>query len=237
MNMIEAPSPNHDERRLPVEIAVIHYTGMTSAAAALARMRDPEAKVSAHYMIAEDGNLVRLVPEERRAWHAGLGFWRGVRDVNSASIGIELANPGHEHGYMPFPDPQIATLEVLLADLLKRHAIRSENVIGHSDLAPGRKIDPGELFPWDRLAASGLAETKPDGGIDPRWSDKGFLTALRRFGYATDMAEAAVAAFQRRWRPATVDGHIDADCRRILMALLKRHGPDAFILGTHIAPA
>lgn len=229
--MIDSPSPNFDERRLPVRMVVLHYTGMRTAAAALDRLRDPEAKVSAHYFIAEDGNVVRLVPEEKRAWHAGRAYWRGIRDVNSASIGIELANPGHEWGYTEFPEPQIAALLPLLADIMERQGIQSANVVGHSDIAPDRKDDPGELFPWDRLARLGLAESRPKPGPDPHWTDAGTLMAMERFGYEVRLAEKTVIAFQRRWRPANVDGVIDGETRAILLQLLLKTQPESLHLG------
>ena len=149
----EAPSPNWNERKLPVSMVVLHYTGMQSAEAALAQLCDPAKEVSAHYMIEEDGSVHRLVREDRRAWHAGRSYWRGIRDVNSASVGIELVNPGHEFGYRPFPDAQMEALVPLLADIVQRHDIPRANVVGHSDIAPARKEDPGELFDWDLLAA------------------------------------------------------------------------------------
>ncbi|MGB7404380.1 MAG: N-acetylmuramoyl-L-alanine amidase [Pacificimonas sp.] len=232
MDIIDSPSPNHNKRALPVSIVVMHYTGMTSAEAALERLRDPDAKVSAHYLIAEDGTVMRLVDEDRRAWHAGRAYWRGIRDVNSASIGIELANPGHDHGYLDFPEPQMAALETLLEGILERHDVRPENVIGHSDLAPDRKIDPGEKFPWERFAAKGLAQPRPETGLDPKWSERGVLTGLARFGYETRDPKMAVSAFQRRWRPAQHDGVIDAETREILFALLKGWEPSELRLGT-----
>lgn len=151
-------SPNHDERRLgPPDMAVIHYTGMRSAEAARARLCDPASKVSAHWLIGLDGRAEALVPEERRAWHAGVSVWEGVADVNSRSIGIELANPGHEWGYHPFPEPQMRALEALLGAIMARWPVRAENVVGHEQVAPGRKIDPGPKFDWARLARQGLA--------------------------------------------------------------------------------
>ncbi len=157
MQMIEAPSPNFNDRRLPISLVVVHYTGMKTGAEALARLRDPAAQVSAHYMIEEDGRLFRLVPEDKRAWHAGVSHWAGVDDVNSASIGIELVNPGHEWGYRPFPDAQINTLSQLLQEIFARHELGPEALVGHDEVAPGRKQDPGELFPWPHLAQQGLA--------------------------------------------------------------------------------
>lgn len=151
-------SPNHNARRLGrPDMVVIHYTGMTNAAAARARLCDPAAQVSAHWLIGLDGGVEALVPEERRAWHAGVSSWEGESDVNSRSIGIELVNPGHEHGYHPFPEPQMAALERLLARIMARWPVEARNVVGHQDVAPGRKIDPGEKFDWARLARGGLS--------------------------------------------------------------------------------
>ena len=149
-------SPNQDERGAPIDMLVLHYTGMQSAEAALDRLCDPAAKVSSHYDITEDGAVHALVPEEKRAWHAGLSFWAGIRNVNASSIGIELVNPGHEFGYRAFPAVQIAALKDLAGGILSRHSIPASRVLGHSDVAPARKEDPGELFPWEALAASGI---------------------------------------------------------------------------------
>lgn len=218
--MIDCPSPNHDARALPVSMVVLHYTGMQSGTAALQRLTDAEAKVSAHYMIAEDGNVLRLVDEDRRAWHAGKSFWRGITDVNSASIGIEIVNPGHEFGYRPFPEPQMDALVPLLSEIMKRHGIRPGNVVGHSDVAPARKADPGELFDWPRLARLGLAAAVPDTIADPHWTDAGMYLALERFGYDASDGPAAVVAFQRRFRPSNIDGVVDGETRAILLGLL-----------------
>ncbi len=223
--MFDRPSPNHDERRLPVSMLVLHYTGMKSAAEALDRLTDPQAKVSSHWLIAEDGQLFRLVDEQRRAWHAGMSSWRQLTDINSASIGIELANPGHEWGYQPFPDEQISALEGLMQDILARHAIARPFIVGHSDVAPRRKLDPGELFPWQRLAAKGLATAIPQAVIDPNWHDEGTLAALGRYGYDVSWPKEAVAAFQRRFRPAAVTGTIDVETRSLLLALLRDPNP------------
>lgn len=223
--MIECPSPNWDERSLPVSMLVLHYTGMADAAAAIARLTDAQAKVSAHYLVAEDGQIVRMVPEEKRAWHAGLSWWRGVSDVNSASIGIEIVNPGHEFGYRPFPEAQIEALIPLVADIVDRHGIDPANVIGHSDVAPARRQDPGELFPWERLARVRLALARPRQGLaDPLWTPGGFLLALERFGYDVRDEQAAVVAFQRRFRPERIDGIADGECRAILLRLLLDQG-------------
>ena len=229
MTIIDTPSPNSDERTLPVTVIVLHYTGMPTAAAAIARLCDPEAKVSAHYVVEEDGRVHRLVAEHRRAWHAGQARWRGIEDVNSASIGIEIVNPGHEHGYRPFTEEQIDALLPLVADIKERYAITRGNVVGHSDIAPSRKQDPGELFPWNRLARLRLALPRPTQKLmDPMWSDAGFLVALERFGYDVSEKLAAVVAFQRRYRPELIDGEVDGECRSILLALLlpKPQGDD-----------
>ena len=228
-NIIDTPSPNHDERSLPISMIVLHYTGMQDAASAIARLADPESRVSCHYLIAEDGQIVRMVPEERRAWHAGQSWWRGVTDVNSASIGIEIVNPGHELGYRPFPEEQMDALVPLLSQIKERHGVTRGNIVGHSDIAPKRKQDPGELFPWGRLAKLRLALPRPAKNLmDPRWTDGGFLLALERFGYDVSDKLAAVVAFQRRFRPELIDGEIDGECRAILLGLLlpKPQGED-----------
>ena len=218
----ECLSPNCDERTLPISMLVIHYTEMENAQAAIDRLCDPEAKVSAHYLISEDGEVTRLVPEEKRAWHAGLSYWRGHKDINSASIGIELDHPGHALGYREFSEAQFEALVPLVARIVKDHDIPRANVIGHSDVAPARKIDPGELFPWDRLAEYGLCLAKPDKleKGDPFDNDASFYLALERFGYDITDGHKAVAAFQRRWRPERIDGVIDLQIRAILFQLL-----------------
>jgi N-acetylmuramoyl-L-alanine amidase len=220
-SIIDCPSPNFDERDLPVSLLVLHYTGMEDAVSAFRRLTDPEARVSAHYLIAEDGQVARLVPEEKRAWHAGKSYWRGITDVNSASIGIELVNPGHDHGYQPFPEQQMASLVSLMGEIVGRYGITRGNIVGHSDVAPARKQDPGELFDWERLAALRLALPRPAKYLtDPHWTDSGFLLALERFGYDIIDQQAAIRAFQRRFRPETIDGVIDGQCRAILLSLL-----------------
>ncbi|WP_448665023.1 N-acetylmuramoyl-L-alanine amidase [Sphingomonas sp. CJ20] len=219
--ILDAPSPNWDERALPVTMIVLHYTGMETAQAAIDRLRDPAAKVSAHYVVDEDGTILRLVDEEKRAWHAGQSHWRGITDVNSASIGIEIVNPGHEFGYRPFPAEQMSALIPLVAEIKERHAITRGNVVGHSDVAPARKQDPGELFNWHALARLRLALPRPTRNlVDPGWPDAGFMLALERFGYDVRDREAAVTAFQRRFRPEMIDGEIDMECRCLLLALL-----------------
>ena len=217
----DSPSPNWNERRLPVSMVVLHYTGMATAAEALARLTDPKAEVSAHYMIDEDGTVTRLVPEDKRAWHAGRAYWRGIDDVNSASIGIELVNPGHEFGYRPFPEAQMGSLIRLLADIVWRHDIEVGNIVGHSDVAPARKMDPGELFDWPRLARFGLALPTPRPRIRLLHENPGaFYLSLERFGYDITDGRAAVRAFQRRFRPRIIAGEIDGEVGALLFELL-----------------
>ena len=214
--MIERPSPNHDDRGgAPIDMLVLHYTGMPSAEAALSRLCDPAAKVSAHYTIDEDGTVYALVPDARRAWHAGHSFWAGLRSVNACSIGIELVNPGHEFGYRVFPQSQIAALKNLCRDILARHPIPAARVLGHSDIAPARKEDPGELFPWAELAADGI-------GLWPQISSgECGADGLARFGYDPDVPlDKIVTAFQRHFRPQNLNGIWDGECARLLAGLL-----------------
>ncbi len=228
-DIIDCPSPNFDNRLEAVSMIVLHYTGMTDMAVAVERLCDPEAKVSCHYLVAEDGKVLRMVPEDKRAWHAGRSFWRGLGGVNGRSIGIEIVNPGHDHGYPPFPDEQIESVIGLVADIKQRHGITRGNIVGHSDIAPARKQDPGEKFPWGKLARLRLALPRPTRNLmDPNWTDSGFLLALERFGYDVQDKLAAVVAFQRRFRPELIDGEIDGECRSILLALLlpKPQGDD-----------
>ena len=221
MPMIERPSPNFDERASPVSLLVLHYTGMPDAVSALDWLASPESKVSAHYVVCEDGQIVRMVDEAKRAWHAGRSHWRGINDVNSASIGIEIVNPGHDWGYRPFPEAQIGALSPLMHDIVQRHGITRGNIVGHSDVAPARKQDPGELFNWHALARLRLALPRPTKNLmDPGWPDAGFIMALERFGYDVSDEQAAVIAFQRRFRPEMIDGEIDMECRCLLLALL-----------------
>jgi len=226
MECVAAPSPNFDDRpaNTPVDILLMHYTGMETGAAAVARLTDPEARVSAHYTVDEDGTIYAHVPEDKRAWHAGLSYWAGARDINARSIGIEIVNPGHEFGYRSFPDVQIEAVIALSLDILSRHAVPPERVIGHSDVAPARKTDPGELFPWRKLAraAVGLWPENCQGRLDIPFTD-----GLRAFGYglAPDMevsAPTVIEAFQRHWRPAAINGVADAECEAILATLLQR---------------
>ena len=216
--MTARPSPNHDDRgAAAIDMLLLHYTGMASAEAALARLCDPASKVSAHYAIDEDGLVYALVPEERRAWHAGVSYWAGARDINARSIGIELVNPGHEFGYRAFPEAQISSLVVLAKDILTRHPIPARRVLGHSDVAPARKDDPGELFPWARLAEAGIG-LWPAPANDP--GEKAVRYLLTRYGYDPDAdLEKTITAFQRHFRPSRVDGIADAETRRMLSGL------------------
>lgn len=221
MRCREAPSPSFNERLLPISMIVLHYTGMKTAQEALDRLCDPAAEVSCHYFVDEDGTITRLVADDKRAWHAGASHWRGVTDVNSASIGIEIVNPGHDHGYRAFPDAQVEAVIRLAAYLKDRYEITRGNIVGHSDVAPLRKRDPGELFPWHRLARLRLALPRPTKNlVDPMWGEAAFCLALERFGYDVSDRMAAIMAFQRRFRPELIDGEMDAECRMILLALL-----------------
>ena len=208
-SIIERPSPNFDAREtgVSVDMLVMHYTGMLSGKEALSRLTDVECQVSAHYMIEEDGRVFGLVDEADRAWHAGVSYWRGHRNINARSIGIELVNPGHEFGYRGFPEVQMQALKALALDILSRHAIPRRNVVGHSDIAPTRKDDPGELFDWRGLAAEGI-------GLWPDRADQGpenVMDALSVIGYDTVDYARTLAAFQRHFRQNEVHGHADSD--------------------------
>lgn len=225
MYIEDAPSPNFDERKHPVSLLVLHYTGMESGEAALTRMRDPEAKVSAHYMVWEDGRIARLVPENLRAWHAGVSKWQGLEDLNSRSVGIEIVNGGHDYrgpggGLPPYPDAQISAVIALSREIMAHHDIAPTGLVGHSDIAPTRKIDPGEHFPWLRLADAGLGLWPEfETGAACVWSggDASRLNAqLAAIGYDTADIPAALRAFQRRWMPRAVTGMADADTLRRL---------------------
>lgn len=217
----QVPSPNFGARELPVSMVVLHYTGMQSADEALERLCSEEAGVSAHYLIDEHGTVTQMVAEENRAWHAGRSYWRGITDVNSASVGIELVNPGHEFGYRDFPEAQIEALLPLLSDIKKRHGVSRSNVVGHSDVAPTRKTDPGELFPWERLARHKLALPIPRITMPFAFDNDGaFFLALERFGYDITDGPAAVRAFERRWRPERITGEVDGEISTLLFELL-----------------
>jgi N-acetylmuramoyl-L-alanine amidase len=218
LNLIQRPSPNHDDRGgAAVDILVLHYTGMQTAEAALEKLCDPAARVSAHYTVDEDGTVYAHVPEDRRAWHAGLSHWAGATDINARSIGIEIVNPGHEFGYRPFPEMQIAALIPLCQAILARHPIPAARVLGHSDVAPARKEDPGELFPWKRLAenAVGLWPEKIESSLGPE--------ALSRFGYdPAAPLDKVITAFQRHFRPQRLDGQWDRSCAGLLTDILSK---------------
>jgi N-acetylmuramoyl-L-alanine amidase len=230
------PSPNHAARRGKLDLILLHYTGMSNEAAALERLGDPAVEVSAHYFIADDGRILQLVPEARRAWHAGQSCWAGETDINSASIGIEIQNAGHAFGAPPYQKVQIEAVIALCRDIASRHAIKPERVLAHSDVAPGRKIDPGEYFPWDELAAAGVGlyvEPHPIGNDVPlapaavgekvetlqrMLADYGYNVGAS--GHYDSKTEQAVAAFQRHFRPARVDGRADRSTLATLRDLL-----------------
>lgn len=236
------PSPNHGERKdgKTVSALVLHYTGMKDAAAALHQLCNPATQVSSHYLVLEDGRILQLVPEERRAWHAGAGVWQGEADMNSASVGIEIVNPGHEFGYRAFPEAQIAAVAALSADIVRRWRIPADRVIAHSDMAPARKQDPGELFPWDRMASAGAGLwLKPYPMSSGRFLQRGEegqpIQALQAmfamFGYGLSITgvfdettEQVVTAFQRHFRQERVDGIADRSTIETLRALIAAQG-------------
>ncbi len=219
----ERASPNHDERRLgPPDMLILHYTGMTSAEAALDRLCDPAARVGSHYVVEEDGAIWRLVPEERRAWHAGESGWLGRHDINAHSIGVEIVNPGHEFGYCPFPEAQMRAVEELCRDIFTRWTIPPRLVLGHSDVAPHRKQDPGELFSWRRLARAGIG-LWPDfsRAAQPPETIAAVQETLAAYGYDLPVTRAldertvqVLVAFQRHFRPENCDGVADDETRR-----------------------
>jgi N-acetylmuramoyl-L-alanine amidase len=229
------PSPNHGPRPdgVEVDILLVHYTGMPDGKAALERLCDPAAQVSAHYLVDEDGTVVALVPEDRRAWHAGAGFWQGERDINSRSIGVELVNPGHEWGYRLFPDAQMAAFAELARGILDRHGILPHRVLAHSDVAPARKEDPGELFDWRSLAAHGVGFWPSPGAEDdgPGYAVTEAQALLCRFGFEiqqTGILDArtrvAATAFQRHFIPDRIAYGLDAAFMRVLRAAVRQTG-------------
>jgi len=237
LRVVQRPSPNFNER-VGVDgpdILLMHYTGMQSCEAAVQRLTDPAARVSSHYTIDEDGTVYVHVDESLRAWHAGVSHWRGETDINSRSIGIEIVNPGHEFGYRAFPDVQIDAVIELSKGILSRHPIPPRNVIAHSDIAPGRKEDPGELFPWSRFAGEGIGiwvEAQAVSGESLSPGDRSDAVRalqidLAAYGYGIDptgdyeaRTRDVVIAFQRHFRPATFDGVADAQTRDVLRRLL-----------------
>jgi N-acetylmuramoyl-L-alanine amidase len=239
-------SPSHDARAGGIDILLLHYTGMADAAAAQARLCDPTAKVSCHYLVFESGDTVQLVAEARRAWHAGAAIWQGTTDINSRAIGIEIANGGHDFGCPDYPPAQIEAVIRLCRDILARHAIPPHNVLAHSDVAPRRKRDPGETFPWRALHDAGIglwvAPAPVTSGRMLAPGDRGaevarLKGALRDYGYGIENAadifddelQDVVAAFQRHFRPQRVDGRADPSTVRTLHDLLaaKRHAERA----------
>jgi N-acetylmuramoyl-L-alanine amidase len=240
------PSPNIEPRRngLRPTILLLHYTGLESMAKAIHWLTYQGSGVSCHYGVDVDGRITQMVAEDLRAWHAGESIWAGETDINSASIGIEIHNPGHELGYPDFPEVQMRAVERLCRDIIARHGIRPQRVLAHSDVAPARKKDPGERFPWDRLARAGIGHwgepaqaIEDDAGLcvgaaEPRIA--AFQAALRRYGYGVEptgiideRTQLVVTAFQRHFRPARVDGRIDRSTIATLQHLLATLPPDA----------
>jgi N-acetylmuramoyl-L-alanine amidase len=234
----DLPSPNHDERPLPtIDMLILHYTGMQTGQAALDRLRNPEAKVSAHYLVEEDGTVFRLVPEDRRAWHAGVSQWRGHPTLNDRSIGIEIVNPGHEWGYRDYPVMQLAAVCDLCLEILSRHPIPQRNVVGHSDVAPERKRDPGERFDWEGLSRNGVGiwpHAMPElgyggathGAVRDAASLRPVRAALVSIGYDLPPEgpldpglSTVLRAFQRHWRPEAITGQADAGTLARLLAV------------------
>tara|TARA_R110002073_G_scaffold86115_8_gene204729 strand:- start:5303 stop:6031 length:729 start_codon:yes stop_codon:yes gene_type:complete len=232
------PSPNFNDRPANAQgrarYLVLHYTGMASGGEALARLSDPKAQVSAHYLIEEDGRLFKLVEENKRAWHAGVSSWEGEADINGHSIGIELVNPGHDSpgyigDYRPFPERQMAALIPLCQDIIARHDIKPWHVLGHSDVAPGRKIDPGELFDWPRLAKAGVGLWPDEGGVTGQWEEAATMQKmLRRYGYGIEVTgdwdqqtSDVVAAFHRHFRPYDHTASADEKTEALLSVLLQ----------------
>lgn len=241
LDIEEHPSPNHNERRAAVDILLLHYTGMADCAAAIDRLCDPASDVSSHYVVRENGAILRLVDEERRAWHAGHGNWQGRGDINSRSIGIEICNGGHEFGLPPYPRRQMAAVMALCRDILSRWLIPPRNVLAHSDTAPQRKVDPGERFSWARLAAAGIGHwvrpSRARAGMALRPGMGGeaveaLQNELAAYGYGItasgrydEQTEIVVRAFQRHFRPSRCDGIADAATRSTLRQLLATLAP------------
>jgi N-acetylmuramoyl-L-alanine amidase len=239
-------SPNFEPRRggPKPSILLLHYTGLASCAKAIDWLARPESKVSCHYVVDESGRITQMVAEAMRAWHAGVSYWGGEQDINSASVGIEIHNPGHEAGYPDFTESQMAALEALCRDIVVRHGIRPERVLAHSDVAPARKRDPGEKFDWARLARAGVGHwvaPAPDDFLDRGvgLGDSGPLIAevqamLSRYGYGIEptgqyeaKTEFVVKAFQRHFRPARVDGRLDRSTIATLEGLLAARSENA----------
>jgi N-acetylmuramoyl-L-alanine amidase len=226
-------SPNHNARPFtPVSLIVLHYTGMKNAKEALEWLCNAESGVSAHYFVEENGDISELVEEDRRAWHAGVSSWAGAHNINDISIGIELVNGGHEHGYAPFPPAQIAATIQLCGDIMRRHELRPACVIGHSDVAPTRKSDPGELFPWEKCAKYGIGlwhdimPYQPE-ELDSLELEPQQLKELQAFGYGIEQEnpnqiQAVITAFQRHFRTSNISGKWDNECKAVINSLLKK---------------
>ncbi len=236
MTMISQPSPNYDGRGgQAVDMLVLHYTDMLSCEAAVARLCDAEARVSAHYVVSEAGEIFQLVEEGERAWHAGESHWRGHNNINARSVGVEVCNPGHSNGYVEFSLRQMKAVIKLSQEIIARHGIPARNVVGHSDIAFLRKDDPGELFDWQACARQGVGifpfEARPLMGSEMQRGDKGkevirLQTALGNWGYGLKLdgeygekTEKCVIAFQRHYRPGKLDGVWDNECAGLLAAL------------------
>lgn len=236
MSIVRKPSPNHDSRGgQPVDMLVLHYTDMLSCDEAVGRLCDEAAQVSAHYVVSEGGEVFQLVDENQRAWHAGESHWRGHNNINARSVGIEICNPGHSHGYVPFPARQMKEVIKLAQEIIARHAIPERNVVGHSDIAFLRKLDPGELFDWRQLGRTGVGifpfEARPLIGPELKRGDSGkevmrLQTALANWGYGLKLdgdygvkTEQCVTAFQRHYRPTMLDGIWDNECAGLLACL------------------
>ncbi len=215
-------SPNFNDREgAAIDMLVLHYTGMRSCEDALVRLCDPAAEVSAHYLIDETGTVTSLVDESKRAWHAGVASWHGHSNINSRSIGIELVNPGHEFGYRDFAHPQMEALITLCQGILARHSIPGRNIVGHSDVAPARKMDPGERFDWRRLAEAGIGLWPRLDGSAGSLPENAVGATLHQIGYDISDLESAIAAFQRHYRPRLIDGVADDETRQCIAALVS----------------
>ncbi len=222
-------SPNFNDRTSPVSFLILHYTGMKTREAAMTRLCSPDSEVSAHYLIDENGAVEILVPEEKRAWHAGVSYWAGIRDINSASIGIELVNPGHDFGYRPFPEAQMKSLVVLAKNIISKYEISPVRVLGHSDIAPDRKKDPGELFDWHYLSSKGIG-VWPDAKTVPALEGD-VKAALVSYGYDPSCDEKTlITAFQRHFYPEIFKtpekvGEVDLETGKRLGSLLEKAFP------------